>query len=97
MSNPASPTSSVPTYGEPIGIVRRTNHWHHATMGKERKMTKIFADELQPGDVVEYAGRFHTVSHIARQAGWSWPIAADDTGWAMALGHHPINVLRAAA
>ena len=60
-------------------------------------MTKIYADELQPGDVVEYAGRLHTVSHVDRRAGWSWPIAADDTGWAMALGHDLINVLRSAA
>ena len=66
-------------------------------MGRRREMTKIFADELQPGDIVEYAGRLHTVSHVGREAGRSWPIAADDTGWAMALGHHPINVLRTAA
>ncbi len=60
-------------------------------------MTTIFADQLQPGDVIEYAGRLHTVSHVDRKAGWSWPIAVDDTGWAMALGHHPINIMRTAA
>ncbi|HWM18368.1 MAG TPA: hypothetical protein VNO51_01680 [Ilumatobacteraceae bacterium] len=60
-------------------------------------MTKIFADELQPGDVVEYAGRLHTVSHVERRAGWSWPIAADGTGWAIALGHNLVNVLQTAA
>lgn len=57
-------------------------------------MTTIFADQLQPGDVIDYAGRLHTVSHVDRKAGWSWPIAADDTGWAMALGHELVAARR---
>jgi hypothetical protein len=60
-------------------------------------VTKIYADELQPGDVVEYGGRLHRVSNVDHRAGWSWPIATDGTGWAMALGHHLVDVLRAAA
>jgi hypothetical protein len=60
-------------------------------------MRTIFADELQPGDVIEYAGQLHTVRQVDRRAGWSWPIAVDDTGWAMALGHDLIDVLRTAA
>ena len=57
-------------------------------------MTTIPADEIRPGDVVVHDGHDHRITHVERRAGWSWPIAADDTGWAMALGHHPIQVFR---
>ena len=60
-------------------------------------MVKIQAHELQPGDVLEYDGRFHSVSHVELRPGWAWPIAADDQGWAMALGHRLVEVLRPAA
>jgi hypothetical protein len=60
-------------------------------------MTTIPADEIRPGDVVVHDGHDHRITHVDRRAGWSWPIAADDTGWAMALGHHPIQVRRVAA
>ena len=58
-------------------------------------MTTIYADELQPGDVVDYHGRPHLVTHVDRGAGWAWPVAFDDAGWAMALGHNLVAVHRA--
>ena len=54
----------------------------------------VHADELQPGDVLEYCGRMHRITNVIRRAGWSWPIAADGTGWAIALGPTPVSVLR---
>jgi hypothetical protein len=40
----------------------------------------IHADELQPGDIVDYHGEPHRVSHVDCHMGWSWPIAFDDAG-----------------
>lgn len=60
-------------------------------------MTTIHADELQPGDVVVYDGHDHKITLVDQRAGWAWPIAADETGWAIALGHHLIAVDRDAA
>ena len=57
-------------------------------------MTTIHADQLQPGDVVVYHGHTHRISHIHRRDGWAWPVAADDTGWAIALGRDLIHVHR---
>jgi hypothetical protein len=57
-------------------------------------MTAIRADELQPGDVVVYNKHNHRIIHVDRRDGWAWPIAIDDTGWAIALGHHLIDVYR---
>ena len=59
-------------------------------------MTTIYADDLQPGDVVDYHGLHHQVMHVDRRDGWAWPVAFDDAGWAMALGHHLVAVYRAA-
>ena len=59
-------------------------------------MIQIHADEIRPGDIVEYGGHLRRVSHVDRRAGWSWPVAGDDTGWAIALDHHLVTVLRAA-
>jgi hypothetical protein len=59
-------------------------------------MTTIHADELRPGDVVDYDGDLHVVTQVERADGWAWPIAADGTGWAIALGHQLIHVERAA-
>jgi hypothetical protein len=59
--------------------------------------TTIYADDLQPGDVVDCPGGPHLVSHVDRQMGWAWPIAFDDHGWAMALGHDLVVVHRHAA
>ena len=55
-------------------------------------MTTIHADELRAGDVVEYRGAPHRVSHVERCAGWAWPVAFDDEGWAIALGHELVVV-----
>ena len=60
-------------------------------------MTMIYADDLQPGDVVDYHGELHRITHIERCDGWAWPVAYDDAGWAMALGHDPVDVRRATA
>ena len=58
-------------------------------------MTTIYADDLQPGDVVDYQGYLHRVTHVDRGGGWAWPVAFDDAGWAMALGHSLVAVHRA--
>ena len=59
-------------------------------------MIMIQADDLRAGDVVEYHGELHTVAHIDREVGWSWPVAFDDSGWAIALGGGLLRVDRAA-
>ena len=59
-------------------------------------MTTIHAHDVRPGDVVDYHGQRHRVNNVERRAGWSWPVASDDTGWAMALGDHLVHVDRAA-
>ena len=60
-------------------------------------MTTIHADELRPGDVITYDGRNRVVSRVERCGGWAWPIAADGTGWAIALSHQLIDVQRRVA
>ena len=60
-------------------------------------MTTIRADEIRPGDVVVYDGRPHRIARVDRRPGWAWSIAFDETGWAIALGRHLINLERAAA
>jgi hypothetical protein len=60
-------------------------------------MTRIHADELRPGDVVAYDGRDRRITVVNRMEGWAWPIAADGTGWAIALDHVLIVVHRQAA
>jgi hypothetical protein len=60
-------------------------------------MTTIHAYELHPGDIVDYHGQPHHVTHVDRNQGWAWPVAFDDTGWAMALGNDVVLVDRAAA
>jgi hypothetical protein len=57
-------------------------------------MTSIHADELRPGDVVQYLGTSHVVSRIDRVDGAAWPIACDGTGWAIALGRELVFVER---
>jgi len=66
------------------------------SIGREHSMNRIHADDLQPGDVVDYHGHPHRVTHIDRRNGWAWPVAFDDAGWAMALGHNLVTVDRAA-
>ena len=58
-------------------------------------MTTILAHDLEPGDVVDYHGQLRQITQVHRGAGWAWPVAYDDTGWAMALGHSPVLVSRA--
>jgi hypothetical protein len=58
---------------------------------------KMYADDLRPGDVVVYGGRNHRITRVDRRAGWAWPVAADGTGWAIALDHRLIDVSRTAA
>jgi len=59
-------------------------------------ITTIHADEVQPGDVVMYDGHPHQIARVDRRDGWAWPIAADDTGWGIALAHEPICIERSA-
>ena len=40
-------------------------------------MSMIHADELQPGDIVEYRGVLHAVRQVDRRPGWAWPIVSD--------------------
>ncbi len=58
-------------------------------------MTTIRGIELQPGDVVVYGEHHRRITRIDRNAGWSWPVALDGNGWAMALPHGLISVHRA--
>ena len=59
-------------------------------------MTTIPSAELKPGDILQYHGRTHCVSRVVRRDGWAWPVASDDAGWAIALGHDLVVVERAA-
>ena len=52
----------------------------------------IHANQLRPGDVLDYGGRPHRITDIRRGPGSSWPIAVDGTGWAIALGTGPLSV-----
>jgi hypothetical protein len=60
-------------------------------------MITIHADEIQLGDVVVYEGHCHQITGIYCREGWAWPIARDGTGWAIALGHHLVDLDRRAA
>jgi hypothetical protein len=57
-------------------------------------MTEIHADELRPGDIVDYHGERHVICRIDRSDGAAWPVASDGTGWAIALGREPLLVQR---
>lgn len=47
--------------------------------------------DLGAGDtVVDGRGDVHHVTHVDQRPGWSFAVAFDDTGWAMALGCRPI-------
>jgi hypothetical protein len=60
-------------------------------------MNTIRADEIRPGDVIVYDGRVRRITHVDREPGWAWAVASDETGWAIALGHHPLDLAQAAA
>jgi hypothetical protein len=66
------------------------------SIGWRRSMTTIYAEDLRPGDVVDYDGHPHHVARVDRRDGWAWPVAFDDAGWAMALGHDLVAVHHAA-
>jgi hypothetical protein len=53
----------------------------------------IFADEIRPGDVI-HLGRARRITSVRHEPGWAWPIAADGTGWGIALDHHMISISR---
>ena len=55
---------------------------------------RVHADEIRPGDVIRYRGRSHRITRVIRRAGWAWPIAADGSGWAIALDHHVVRISR---
>jgi hypothetical protein len=57
-------------------------------------MTVIHADEIRPGDVVEYHGEHHVVCRVERGDGAAWAVASDGTGWAIALGRESVAVER---
>jgi len=56
--------------------------------------TTIESLDVEPGDIIDSCGRAHRVTHVDRHGGWAWPIAFDDEGWAMALGHVLVEVRR---
>jgi hypothetical protein len=60
----------------------------------DQSMTTIYADEVQPGDVIVYDGNVHQIVHVNHLDGWAWPVATDCTGWAIALSHRLIDVKR---
>ncbi len=63
---------------------------------EESAMTRIPADEIRPGDIIQYRGTPHRVRHVDRLAGWAWPVAFGEAGWAIALGQELVAVERAA-
>ena len=76
--------------------VRRRPRRHHGQHDDEGD--PLDQDDLTPTSfnlatlLIGYHGESHRVSDVDRQMGWSWPIAFDDAGWAMALGHDPVVV-----
>ena len=52
----------------------------------------LYADQIRPGDIIVYEGRRHRITDVVRWTGWAWPVAADGTGWAIALDHRLITV-----
>jgi hypothetical protein len=49
-------------------------------------MTTMGVDEVRHSDVIDDYGELRRISRVERREGWAWPIACDDTGWAIALG-----------
>jgi hypothetical protein len=54
----------------------------------------LAATDVQPGDAVLTGGQLHHVRRVERRRGWSWPIASDSAGWAIALGEQELTVRR---
>ena len=59
-------------------------------------MVTIHAVEIEPGDVLAYDGNERRITRVDRRDGWAWPIATDDSGWAVALDHPLVEVRRIA-
>jgi hypothetical protein len=59
-------------------------------------MVTVHADEIQPGDVLVYDGYERRITRVDHRDGWAWPIATDDSGWAVALDRHLVEVRRLA-
>lgn len=57
-------------------------------------ITRIHADELRAGDVLDDGGRRRRITGVVRRTGGAWPIAIDGTGWGIALGRRPLVVWR---
>ena len=74
---------------------RRTRHIARSATPASAMVT-IHADEIQPGDVLVYGGYERRITHVDRRDGWAWPIATDDSGWAVALDDHLVDVRRLA-
>jgi hypothetical protein len=55
---------------------------------------RIHANEIRPGDMIRYDGRSHRVAGVTRRPGWSWSIAVDGHGWAIALDDPSISIWR---
>jgi hypothetical protein len=62
-----------------------TLSFHRTCEAGERTMNVV--EEIQPGDVVDYHGEAHCITRIEQRPGWSWAVAFDGTGWAVALGN----------
>jgi hypothetical protein len=56
--------------------------------------TSIYADELRPGDLLEYGGQPRHITDVRRRTGSSWAVAVDGTGWAIAVDHRLVRVWR---
>jgi hypothetical protein len=56
--------------------------------------TSVHGNELRPGDLLDYEGRAHRITDVVWRPGWSWPIALDGTGWAIALSDRVVSIGR---
>ena len=63
-----------------------------ATKRKGGVVVIIPADQVRPGDIVEYHGVRHLVSEVRRVAAPPGRWRCDATGWAIALGTQPLIV-----
>jgi hypothetical protein len=57
-------------------------------------MINIRSAELGPGDVLSYGGQRRRITAVLQRPGWSFPVAVDGTGWAIALDDRPLTVMR---
>lgn len=80
----------------PRGVPPRPDPQHPVPTIEVHAELTVHADELHPGDVIDYCGVAHLLTRVERGAGLAWPVAYDDTGWAMALGHDVIVLHRTA-